>query len=75
MAHEKQGWKDTLQTIKPERSGSDDRADQREQKKIATQHYKRRKLDKDVRKYTGHARPIRSSAIDEIGRQHGFYIS
>ena len=74
MAHEKQGWKNALQALKPERGRQDDRVDQREQKKIATAHYKRRKLEKDVKTYTNNATRINSRIIDDIGRQHGFHV-
>lgn len=73
MAHEKRGWKDTLQAIQSERSRQDDRVDSREKKNKSKLMYRRRKLDKDVKRYYANARPIRSSEIERIGRQHGFY--
>ena len=73
MAHNKQGWKDALQTIKSERSRQDNRDNQRAKKKVAELHYKRRKLDKDVKRYIKHD-PIHGSEIERIGRKHGFYI-
>ena len=74
MAHEKQGWKSALQTLQSEGSRSNDAIDPREQKKISTLHYKRRKLDKDVRNYTSNATRINSGDIERIGRKHGFHI-
>ena len=74
MAQQKQGWKDVLQTAKSEGRGYDDTDDQRKKKKIAALHYKRRKLDKDVRRYIENATIISSQELDEIGRKHGFYF-
>lgn len=49
---------------------------QREDKKKASMHYKRRKLDKDVRQYIKGTRgPLRLTDIERIGRRHGFYVS
>ena len=72
MAHEKQHWKDALQAAKSERGGSDDRVDQREQKKKSRQHYIRRKLDKEVKDYVNKRTRINSRDIDAIGRKYGF---
>ena len=74
MAHTKPGWKDVLQAAKSEGSRSNDRADKARAKKIASIHYKRRKLDKDVKKYIKRDR-IKGSEIERIGRQHGFHLS
>ena len=74
MAHEKQYWKDTLQTAKPEGGGQDDTVNKRKQKKLASLHYKRRKLEKDIKKYAKHSKRINSRAIDEIAGRYGFYI-
>ena len=74
MAYEKPGWKDVLQTAKSERSRSDDRIDQAAKKKLASLHYKRRKLDKDVKEYTNKSRTINSRDIERLGRKHGFYL-
>lgn len=74
MADEKQYWKDTLQTAKPERSRQDDTVNKRKQKKLASLHYKRRKLEKDIKKYAKYNKRISSGTIDKIARQHGFYI-
>ena len=74
MAHEKQGWKEVLQAAKPERSRSDDRIDQAAKKKLASIHYKRRKLDKDVKQYIKDKYYYRSTEIEQIGRRHGFRL-
>ncbi len=74
MAHEKQDWKDALQTAKPERSRPDDDTDQRK-KKEARMMYTRRILQKDINNYIKHNESIRYRDIDAIGRKHGFYTT
>lgn len=74
MADEKQYWKDALQTAKSEGSGQDDSINKRKQKKLASLHYKRRKLEKDIKKYARNSKRINSRAIDEIAGRYGFYI-
>lgn len=74
MAYQKQYWKDALQTAKPKGSGLDNSNNKEQQKKQARIMYKRRKLEKDVKKYIKND-TIRSSEIERIGREHGFYIS
>ena len=74
MAYTKPGWKDVLQTAKSKRSRQDDSDNQRKKKKLAALHYKRRKLDKDVRNYINNNKRIDYKSIDEIGRKHGFYF-
>ena len=74
MADKKQNWKDTLQTAKSEGSRPDDSVNKRKQKKLASLHYKRRKLEKDIKKYAKYSKRINSRAIDEIAGLHGFYI-
>lgn len=74
MAHEKQDWKDTLQTAKPERSRPDDDTDQRK-KKEARMMYTRRILQKDINNYIKENESIRYRDIDAIGRKHGFYTT
>ena len=74
MAYTKQNWKDTLQTAKSERSRQDDSDNQRKKKKLAALHYKRRKLEKDVRNYINNNKHINFKDIDEIGRRHGFFF-
>lgn len=74
MAEQKQGWKDVLQAAKSEGRGYDDTEDQRKKKKIAALHYKRRKLEKNIKEYIKLNDPIRSKQIEAIGNKHGFYI-
>jgi hypothetical protein len=74
MADKKQYWKDALQTAKSERSGQDDSINKRKQKKLASLHYKRRKLEKDIKKYARNSKRINSRTIDEIAGRYGFYI-
>lgn len=74
MAYEKQDWKDTLQTAKSKGSRQDDSDNQRKKKKLAALHYKRRKLEKDVRNYINNNKHINFKDIDEIGRRHGFFF-
>ena len=54
---------------------ADDRVDQAAKKKLASVHYKRRKLDKDVRKYIKENITLRGKEIERIGRRNGFYIT
>ena len=75
MAKEKQDWKDSLRSAQQEGNRQDDRDNTREKKVKSRVMYQKRKLDKDVRKYTDNANPINSRAIGRIGRSHGFYIS
>lgn len=74
MAEQKQGWKDVLQAAKSEGRRYDDTEDQRKKKKIAALHYKRRKLEKNVKEHLKLNDPIRSRQIEAIGNKHGFYI-
>tara|TARA_R110001632_G_scaffold174864_2_gene294479 strand:- start:188 stop:457 length:270 start_codon:yes stop_codon:yes gene_type:complete len=74
MADKKQYWKDTLQTAKPERGRPDDTVNKRKQKKLASLHYKRRKLEKDIKRYAKRNEQISSRAIDDIAGGYGFYI-
>ena len=73
MAEQKQGWKDVLQAAKSEGRGYDDTDDQRKKKKIASLHYKRRKLEKDVKRYIRENTELSSRELEKIGRRHGFY--
>ena len=71
MAHEKQYWKETLQTAKSERSRSDDKFDQRiKKKKEAEIMYRRRKIDKEIKKLIKR-NPIKYKDILKIHEQHG----
>lgn len=74
MAYEKQDWKDALQTAKSKGGRQDDSDNQRKKKKLAALHYKRRKLEKDVRNYINNNKHINFRDIDEIGRRHGFFF-
>lgn len=65
---------DALQAAKSKGRRYDDSDNERKKKKESSLHYKRRKLDKDVRKYIRCNNKFNSKEIDEIGRQHGFYI-
>ena len=47
---------------------------QRKKKKIAALHYKRRKLDKDVKRYIKENSRLNSKELDEIGTRNGFYF-
>ena len=73
MADKKQYWKDTLQTAEPKRSGFDNTTNKEQQKKQSRLMYKRRKLERDVKKYIK-GEIIKGSGIERIGRQHGFYM-
>lgn len=76
MAKEKQDWKDVIRSKKQERDRQDDRIDPRQQKKLATLHYKRRKLDKDVKNYIEkNEKTLKGGDIEAIGRKHGFFVS
>ena len=72
MAKQQQDWKNALQAAKPERGGPDDRVDPRETKKKSRLMFRKRKLDKDVKKYINGRIRINSSDIEAIGRRHGF---
>ena len=65
---------DALQAAKSKGRRYDDSDNERKKKKESSLHYKRRQLDKDVRKYIRSNNKFNSKEIDEIGRQHGFYI-
>lgn len=62
-----------LQAAKSKGRRYDDSDNERKKKKESSLHYKRRKLDKDVRKYAKHNNKINSEEIERIGRRHGFY--
>ncbi len=50
MAHEKQHWKDALHAAQQEGDRQDDSVDPRETKKKSRLMYRRRKIDKDIKK-------------------------
>ena len=71
MAYEKQYWKDTLQASKSERSRSDDKFDQRiKKKKEAEMMYRRRKIDKEIKKLIKR-NPIKYKDILNIHERYG----
>ena len=74
MAYKQQDWKDALQAAKPERSGSDDNADQRKQKKEARLMYAKRLLEKDIKKLINN-KIIKYKEIVGIHRKHGIYTT
>ena len=70
MADEKQYWKDALQAAKPEGSRQDDRDNKRKQKKQAQIMYKRRKIEKEIKKLLKQ-NPIKYKEILEIHGRYG----
>ena len=72
MAEQKLHWKDALRATQQEGNRSDDSADPREKKKVARQHYIRRKLDKDIKKYTNSTNQIKYKEIERIAKGYGF---
>ena len=74
MAHNKQDWKDALQAAKPERSESDNNADQRKQKKEARLMYVKRSLQKDIKQLLTH-NIITFNEIVKIHIKHGIYTT
>ena len=72
MAEQKQHWKDALRATQQEGNRSDNKPDPREQKKVARQHYIRRKLDKDIKNYIKHTNPIKYADIERIATGYGF---
>ena len=72
MAEQKQHWKDALRATQQEGNRSDNRFDPREKKKVARQHYIRRKLDKDIKKYINSTNQIKYKEIERIAKGYGF---
>ncbi len=50
MAHEKQDWKSALRSAKQKGDRQDDTVDPRQQKKLSRIQYKRRKIEKEIKK-------------------------
>lgn len=76
MAYEKQHWKDTLQTAKPERSRQDGDADKREQKKKSRLMYNRRILEKNIKQYIKTTSGgFKYEDIERIGKRNGFFVN
>ena len=74
MAYRKQGWQDALQALKSERGGSNDPDNQREQKVRSRLMYKKRKLDKDIKRYTKNRDVIKFTDIIAIQDKHGIRV-
>ena len=72
MAKDNSHWKDVLRATQQEGNRSDNRFDPREKKKVARQHYIRRKLDKDIKKYTNSTNQIKYKEIERIAKGYGF---
>lgn len=70
MANEKQYWKDALQAAKPERSRSNDTDNKRKKKKQAQIMYKRRKIEKEIKKLMKR-NPIKYKDIVDIHERYG----
>ena len=66
MAHEKQGWKETLQAAKSKGSRFNSPTDPGEKKKQAQIMYKKRKLDKQIKDYVNTHNPIKYKEILKI---------
>ena len=72
MAKEQQHWKDALRATQQEGNRSNNHFDPREKKKVARQHYVRRKLDKDIKRYTNSTNQIKYKEIERIAKGYGF---
>ena len=74
MAHEKQYWKDALQTAKPEGSGSNNSFDKEQQKKQSRLMYSKRILQRDIKQLLN-KKIIRYSDIIRIHNRHGIQVT
>ena len=63
-------WKQELGKLKQERDRQDDKLDIARKKKQSTIMYKKRKLDKDIKKYIKDNDPIKYKEIERIQRDH-----
>ena len=70
MVNEKQYWKDALQAAKSERSRQDDTDNKRKKKKQSQIMYKRRKVEKEIKKLLK-KNPIRYKEVLEIHERYG----
>ena len=70
MAHEKQYWKDALQTAKSEGSGLNDSYDKEYQKKQSRLMYSKRILQKDIKNLLNN-KVIKYKDIVRIHGKHG----
>jgi len=74
MAHEKQYWKDALQTAKPEGSGSNNSFDKEQQKKQSRLMYSKRILQKDIKNLLNN-KVIKYKDIVRIHGKHGIQVT
>ena len=70
MANTKQYWKDALQAAKSERRRQDDTTNKRKQKKQAQLMYKRRKVEKEIKKLLKR-NPIKYKDVLKIHERYG----
>jgi hypothetical protein len=70
MAHEKQYWKDALQTAKSERSGQDSGFDKAAEKKKSRLMYNRRLLQREVKELLN-KKIIKYGEIVRLHRKYG----
>ncbi len=70
MAKEKQHWQDALRSAQQEGDRQDNRLDPREQKKKSRIMYKRRKIDKEIKKLLKRS-PIKYKDIEDIHDRYG----
>ena len=66
-------WKEQLGNIKQKGDRQDDRLDPGKQKKKSRLMFRKRKLDKEIKKYINNAKHIRFEEIERIGQKHQFY--
>ena len=71
MAKEKQDWKSALRSAQQEGNRQDDKLDIARKKKQSTVMYKKRKLDKDIKRYIKDNDPIKYKEIERIQKTHG----
>lgn len=70
MAKEKQDWKSALRSAQQEGDRQNDKLDIARKKKQSTVMYKKRKLDKDIKRYIKDNDPIKYKEIERIQRDH-----
>ena len=63
-------WKKELGKLKQKGDRQDDKLDLARKKKQSTVMYKKRKLDKDIKKYIKDNDPIKYKEIERIQRDH-----
>jgi len=74
MAHEKQYWKDALQTAKSEGSGLNNSYDKEYQKKQSRLMYSKRILQKDIKNLLNN-KVIKYKDIVRIHGKHGIQVT